>query len=168
MKKTTGITTTRVLPRVTLDQIVASTPAASDAPPGGALRRATVRARLDDDTVEVLLPDRPDHALTCDLLESVETAAAPIREGDDVVVLVPERGPSRGCILGRVRRARRASAGDPRPEVLLLEAVRELVLRVGEGSITIRADGKILIKGKDLVSHAKRLNRIRGGSVSLN
>ena len=29
-------------------------------------------------------------------------------------------------------------------------------------------DGKILIKGKDLVSHAQRTNRIKGGSVAIN
>ena len=51
---------------------------------------------------------------------------------------------------------------------IVLEARKGMTLRVGEGSITLRADGKILIKGKDLVSHARRMNRIRGGSVSLN
>jgi len=43
-----------------------------------------------------------------------------------------------------------------------------MTLRVGNGSITIRGDGKILIKGSDLVSHAQRTNRIRGGAVSIN
>ena len=61
--------------------------------------------------------------------------------------------------------------GDPDvqvPEELLLEAKHSLTLRVGDGSITIREDGKILIKGKDLVSHATRLNRIKGGAVQIN
>jgi hypothetical protein len=51
---------------------------------------------------------------------------------------------------------------------LVLEATREMTLRVGDGSITIRKDGKILIKGTDLVSHAKRMNRVKGGAVSIN
>lgn len=54
------------------------------------------------------------------------------------------------------------------PDELVIEARKNLTLRVGEGSITIRADGKILIKGKDLVSHAQRTNRIKGGSVAIN
>ena len=54
------------------------------------------------------------------------------------------------------------------PDTLVLEAREELTLRVGDGSITLRADGKILIKGKDLVSHAQRTNRIKGGSVAIN
>ena len=57
---------------------------------------------------------------------------------------------------------------DEVPDTLVLEAKSSLTLRVGDGSITIRADGKILIKGKDLVSHATRVNRIKGGSVSIN
>lgn len=53
-------------------------------------------------------------------------------------------------------------------EELVIEAKKNLTLKCGDGSITIRADGKILIKGKDLVSHAQRMNRIKGGSVSIN
>jgi len=54
------------------------------------------------------------------------------------------------------------------PDTLLLEAKESLTLRVGDGSITIRADGKILIKGKELVSHAEKMNRIKGGAVAIN
>jgi len=57
---------------------------------------------------------------------------------------------------------------DETPAELVLEAKHSLTLRVGDGSITIREDGKILIKGKDLVSHAQRLNRIKGGAVQIN
>ena len=64
-------------------------------------------------------------------------------------------------MLGRIGRV------DPQKEVVI-QARESLTLRVGDGSITIRADGKILIKGKDLVSHAQRANRIRGGSVAIN
>lgn len=63
---------------------------------------------------------------------------------------------------------RQAARDSDLPETLVLEARSSLVLRVGDGSIEIRADGKILIKGRDLVSHAKRMNRIKGGAVSIN
>lgn len=97
----------------------------------------------------------------------LQTAEQPVRlvVGDRVLVCLPASGEEGAIILGRV-----GPSADPSdlPDELLLEARKGLVLRVGEGSITIRADGKILIKGKDLVSHAKRTNRIKGGSVSLN
>ncbi len=75
----------------------------------------------------------------------------------------------RAIVLGRLDHAiSRSDASSSIPDEIVLEAKKGLVLRVGEGSITIRSDGKILIKGKDLVSHAKRTNRIKGGAVSLN
>jgi len=49
-----------------------------------------------------------------------------------------------------------------------LTAKERIELRVGRSSIVMQADGQITIRGTDLVSHAARSNRIRGGSVNLN
>lgn len=116
-------------------------------------------------------------ALNCVVLESA-VLRAPLDVDDVVVVLRPGSGDEAGVVLGRVadsntckpiqQRPDTAEASQEKPAVLHLEATEELVLRVGDGSITIRKDGKILIKGKDLVSHAQRVNRIKGGSVSIN
>lgn len=74
-----------------------------------------------------------------------------------------------GVVIGRIGKLlNKESASQEIPDSLVLEAKHSLTLRVGEGSITIREDGKILIKGKDLVSHAQRMNRIKGGAVSIN
>lgn len=87
--------------------------------------------------------------------------------GDEVLVLLAREG--QAIVLGRVGPSAESDASNAQlPDEIVLEARRGMTLRVGEGSITLRADGKILIKGKDLVSHARRMNRIRGGSVSLN
>jgi hypothetical protein len=53
-------------------------------------------------------------------------------------------------------------------ERVVLEAKQQIELRCGESSITLRKDGKILIKGTDLVSRASRGNRIKGASVEIN
>jgi hypothetical protein len=53
-------------------------------------------------------------------------------------------------------------------EQLVLEAKQQIELRCGESSITLRKDGKILIKGAELVSRASRSNRIKGASVEIN
>ena len=45
-----------------------------------------------------------------------------------------------------------------------LEASRELVLRCGKASITLRSDGIVQIHGRDITSWARRRQRIRGGS----
>ena len=103
---------------------------------------------------------------TVECTEALEAGVVtqPVRAGDSVMLwLAPG---DNAVLLGRVG-SLAAGAGDALDEVVL-EARQSLTLRVGDGSITIREDGRILIKGKDLVSHAKRMNRIRGGSVQIN
>ncbi|MEO8053538.1 MAG: hypothetical protein ABI768_00175 [Acidobacteriota bacterium] len=100
----------------------------------------------------------------------LQTADVPVglAVGDRVLVWLPAGRPDDGVVLGRIGPSADPVPPKEIPDTLVIEARKGLVLRVGDGSITIRADGKILIKGKDLVSHAKRMNRIKGGAVSLN
>ena len=134
------------------------------------LKRAIVSAVHDDGSIEV---DCAGVNLLCDVLWTA-AGAVPAEPNDAVLVMVPGTDAARGLIIGRIGPAQvpsvtqEAAATDALPAELVLEARESLTLRVGEGSITIRADGKILIKGKDLVSHAQRVNRIRGGSVAIN
>jgi hypothetical protein len=51
---------------------------------------------------------------------------------------------------------------------MVVSAKHELVLRCGRASITLDSDGKVTIRGTQVVSHASGVNLIRGGSVQLN
>jgi hypothetical protein len=51
---------------------------------------------------------------------------------------------------------------------IVLSAQQEVVLRCGQASITLTADGRLVIKGADVVSSAEQVNRIRGGAVKIN
>ena len=51
---------------------------------------------------------------------------------------------------------------------ITIEAETEILLKCGKGSILIRKDGKIIIKGTDLLSRSSGNHRIRGASVSIN
>ncbi|MBI9089324.1 MAG: hypothetical protein JEZ12_08910 [Desulfobacterium sp.] len=51
---------------------------------------------------------------------------------------------------------------------LIFEAQREIVLRCGKGKIVVNADGKIIIKGTNVVSYSSGRNKIKGGSVLIN
>lgn len=51
---------------------------------------------------------------------------------------------------------------------LVFRANQEIVLHCGKGSVTIRADGKVIIKGTNVVSRASVTNKIKGGSVRIN
>ncbi|EDM73590.1 hypothetical protein PPSIR1_42387 [Plesiocystis pacifica SIR-1] len=47
-------------------------------------------------------------------------------------------------------------------------AKRELSLRCGSASITMTADGRVTIKGRQITSQATGAHRIRGGTIKLN
>lgn len=49
-----------------------------------------------------------------------------------------------------------------------IEAKDELVLQCGEASITLRNNGKIVLRGTYIESHAQGTNRIKGGTVCIN
>ena len=49
-----------------------------------------------------------------------------------------------------------------------IEAKEEIVLRCGEGSITLRKDGKIVIKGTHLLSRSSGPIRVKGARVDIN
>lgn len=124
-----------------------------------------------DEIYSVVLVDMKSMSepLPCVCLDSIP--AARVAAGDRVMVWHSGVREDPGVVIGRVQtllQPTRREPGDQPPASLTLEATEELTLRVGDGSITIRRDGKILIKGKDLVSHAQRVNRIKGGSVSIN
>jgi hypothetical protein len=117
--------------------------------------------------------EAPEDSIECDLLVTGSDGPPRYLPGEHVLVWQPSPC-DRGVVLGRIVVAEhqppleRPSEQIDMPDELVIEVRKLLTLRVGDGSITISEDGKILIKGKDLVSHAKRLNRIRGGSVAIN
>jgi hypothetical protein len=107
------------------------------------------------------------------ICRQVETAAGflALTPGDRILVWWSAGGS--GLILGRVAAAANpppaaTNPGKPLPEELILSARRQLVLRCGEGEIIIRADGRLLIRGVDVVSKAARMQRITGAQVAIN
>jgi hypothetical protein len=64
--------------------------------------------------------------------------------------------------------AQAASAAGPAPEKLVYEAGQELVLKVGKASITLTKDGRIVIRGADVLTRSSGSNRIKGGAVHIN
>ena len=51
---------------------------------------------------------------------------------------------------------------------MALQASESLSLTCGQASIELRADGKVLIRGDDVLLRAKGTQRIRAGTVSIN
>lgn len=89
-------------------------------------------------------------------------AARPVIVG----VLESEADESAASILGGDKNETNVVA--TRPENILIEAQGELVLKCGSGSITMRKDGKIVLRGTHLLSRASGPIRIKGGHVEIN
>lgn len=53
-------------------------------------------------------------------------------------------------------------------ETVHFSAKKEILLECGKGSIRLRKDGKIIIKGVQVVSRAKGMNKVKGAAVSIN
>lgn len=51
---------------------------------------------------------------------------------------------------------------------VVIEGQDEIVLKCGEASITLRRNGKVIVKGTNLESKATGTHRIKGGSVEIN
>jgi hypothetical protein len=49
-----------------------------------------------------------------------------------------------------------------------IRADKEIVIQCGQASITLKKNGKVIIKGTKIVSHAKGVNKVKGAAVSIN
>lgn len=53
-------------------------------------------------------------------------------------------------------------------ERIIFDAKKEITFRCGKGSVTIQSDGKIVVKGTNLISRSKGMNKIKGAAVKIN
>ncbi len=98
----------------------------------------------------------------CEVLQS--PAGEPYQTGDRVLAALPRDATGLGVVLGRI-----GPYVPPQPaSELRLVAAEALSLRCGEASIDLRADGKVMIRGEDVLVRAKGTQRIRAGTVAIN
>lgn len=51
---------------------------------------------------------------------------------------------------------------------VLLEGRDEVVLRCGKATLILRADGRVILRGVEVLTEAEGVHRIRGGKVKIN
>lgn len=133
------------------------------------LIRATVMEFSETGEILIQTDSEPSACVLCDYLVTTPGPQLLLSTGDPVLVLLPTSEGGKGCVLGKIGVYKKPKpTEEPVPEHVLVEARKELTLRCGQGKVTLRHDGKILVKGQDVVSHARRSQRIKGGSVSIN
>lgn len=155
------------------------------------ITRSVVRTVDGNGTIVVACAENGE-SVRCTLLQSVEGHLLQLNPGDLVLVWLGTTDAGDGVVLGRIGTSlsriveqgtvnpqssdktlreqlpSKFDADNKIPDELIIEARQCLTLKCGEGSITLREDGKMLIKGKDLVSRATRMNRVKGGAVAIN
>jgi hypothetical protein len=91
-------------------------------------------------------------------------------EAPEVLLVFEDNDRARPIIVGRVRE-RLPSAGIEihlRGRRFTVETDEEVELRCGDAKLRITRDGKVVVLGNDVVSRARRGNRIKGGTVNIN
>jgi hypothetical protein len=99
--------------------------------------------------------------LACDILKTSAGPSVELDAGDEVLYAVDEES-GRGCVLGVIGRYEAVS------ERLSLAAEEKIELRCGDSVLAMDRDGKVLIRGKKVTSHASETQRIKGGTVKIN
>ena len=56
---------------------------------------------------------------------------------------------------------------DDEPETII-EGKERIELRCGKAKIVLTSDGKVLVKGTDIVSRSEGPNRLKGASIQIN
>jgi hypothetical protein len=90
--------------------------------------------------------------------------------GASVLMVFEDANPFRPIILGPLfdRISSFPKTPSQSPNNAMVEAQEEILLRCGESSLSMKKDGKIVLKGRTIVSRASRTNKMRGALVAIN
>ncbi|RKG99957.1 hypothetical protein D7V97_30920 [Corallococcus sp. CA053C] len=94
-------------------------------------------------------------------IESGRPVELRFEEGDARLPIIIALSPSRAEPPAPVT----ASVDEGSAPLRIIEGQDELVLQCGKASITLRRNGKVIIKGTYVETHSEGVNRIKGGSV---
>lgn len=135
-------------------------------------------------TLLELLPDGkvriavPSHGIS-DMRATPVCALTALHEGGQIAVMFEQGDTTRALVIGPMAggdvASKAADHGEPAlreavidDERILIEAEHEIELRCGEAAIILTRDGRILLRGTYISSHASATQRIRGGAVQIN
>jgi hypothetical protein len=94
-----------------------------------------------------------------------------VHKGSEVLLLFERQYPASPIIAGVFSNAPAREAPlklSVDGKRVTLEAHDEIALKCGQSSIVLRGDGKIVIKGAEIVSRASGTNKVRGACVKIN
>ncbi|HHI94807.1 MAG TPA: hypothetical protein ENK04_15105 [Gammaproteobacteria bacterium] len=145
------------------------------------------RGIIKDITAEgiILVTDQqlPDITSHCHFLRTSAASLPELSAGDEVLYLAASDDETPGCVMGLVqpyqkRRSALTEKTDHKgnlpsttileDEVVRIRADKGLIIECGKGSLIINEEGKLQLKGTELLSRAQGMNRIKGAGVNIN
>ncbi|HEY0712010.1 MAG TPA: DUF6484 domain-containing protein [Polyangia bacterium] len=153
-------------------------------------RTGTIVSWADETTPLVDFPGNPHGPLPARTLEvssgvsrDVSLKRPKARDHIEVLLTFEAERSDRPIVIGVLTPATRAMAAAPAdnlsPDLPALDAVvdgkrvvieghDEIVLKCGLASVTLRRNGRVVVRGTYVETRANGVNRIRGGSVEIN
>ncbi len=147
-------------------------------------QKGTVTGFLQEGTIEIT-PAKGNKAIPCFILKNSSRLNSFAL--NDEVLFISNSGDEYGYIMGVIDRYMPVTeTSDTTPKSTLsqtehlpaiaeidgrkvnIEAKNEIILKCGKSSITLQKNGQITLKGTNLVSRASSVNKLKGGSVSIN
>ena len=145
-------------------------------------RKGTVLEVMDEGLILVQDNANPNAVYPCYFLRTSAGSLPKIVTDDLVIYRVPEINEDYGVVLGVVEKydnlddkvAKKLKKRDItqmttlEDKVLHIKADDGLVIECGKSSIILTKEGKVQIKGNDLLSRARGMNKIKGAGVNIN
>jgi hypothetical protein len=125
-----------------------------------------------DGRLLVDFPGNPSGPVVAKLAVSDMAMAELLNESEapEVLLVFEDNDLARPIVIAKVRE-RLPSAGieiHVRGRRFAVETDEEIELRCGDARVRITRDGKVVVLGNEVVSRARRGNRIKGGTVNIN
>lgn len=144
--------------------------------------KGVVLEMLDEGLILVQDHQDVDAVYPCYFLRTAAGAPPEIQAEDLVIYRVPEIDEEYGVVLGviekysvfddkvakKLKKREVSQMTTLEDKVLHIKAHDGMVIECGKATIILTKDGKIQIKGQDLLSRARGMNRVKGAGVNIN
>jgi hypothetical protein len=96
----------------------------------------------------------------------IATMASPLYKTQLLQALLEEQAPQEAAV--EELPSGRSKGEEAEGDIKVIQGKDELVLQCGKASITLRRNGKIILKGTYIETHSEGVNRIKGCSIQFN